>query len=274
MNKKTEVATLTADQLALLNQNFPVSDEQQRLSLPKFGMISKDLTEETGTGKNKKITVVQAAGTFYTERDKGEVNEEGKKVWTKDYIEGETVDVIIGYHRKQLRFFDKSLKKFISTPIYDNDEQVLPLYLDKQIIKRGTEKELQALYPKLTQKGKPSSSLEKNIILYVLYEGELYQFQLSVSAGWEFKSYLKKVNPSTVVTTLSSTQETNGSNTYNKTMFNIARQITGKEFDTVIEIQDLMRTTAETDARFLIGSGEQAVVDKAFEEIDLKDIPF
>lgn len=264
--KEQELAPLSEEQLALLNQSFPVSEESNRLSLPKFGMLSKDITEETGTGKNKQIKVIQAAGTFYTEKDLGETNAEGKKVWTKTFIDGETVDLQIVYYRHQLRMYDSSLEKFISTPVYDTPDQVLPLYLDKQVIKRGTEKELQALYPKLTLKGKPSSKLDKKTILYCIYEGELYQFELSVSSGWEFSTYKKKVNPSTVITTLSSTEEQAGSNVYRKINFNIARPISSEEFDPVKEAVEAIRTQVESDSRFLLAG------PTAQDEIDAEEM--
>ncbi len=271
MAKKEEVAlALTEEQLAVLNQNFPVSaDDSNRLTLPKFGMLAKDLIEETGTGKNKQIKVIQAAGTFYTERDLDETNEAGKKVWTKEFIEDETVDVVIVFFRHQLRRYDSSLDKFISTPIYDTPDQVLPLYLDKQVIKRGNEKELQALYPKLTVKGKPSSSLEKKTILYVVYKEELYQFDLSVSSGWEFSGYRRKVNPATVVTTLSSKEETNGSNTYRKVLFANIRAINATEFEKVASNQETIKSQVESDSRFLLpqGSSDNIDPDKEFENI-------
>ena len=88
--KKQELVPLTEEQLAVLNESFPVGDEQSRLLLPRFGMLAKDITEETGTGKNKKITVLQSAGTFYTETDKGEVDEKGKKV---SFTEGQLMSL-------------------------------------------------------------------------------------------------------------------------------------------------------------------------------------
>src|SRR3990167_1938966 len=264
---KSKSLALTDEQKALLDSSFPVGEESNRLSLPKFGMLSKDIVEETGTGKNKKIKVIEAAGTFFIEKDEGETNEAGKKVWTKTFIEGETVNLQIVYFRHQLRMYDSSLEKFISTPIYDNSEQIIPLYLDKQVIKRGTEKELQALYPKLTLKGKPSSKLDRKTILYVLYKEELYQFELSVSSGWEFSSYKRKVNPSTVVTTLSSTEEQAGSNVYRKINFNIARPITSEEFDTVAENQNTVKAQVESDSRFLLSSGEQSQKEINAEEV-------
>ena len=254
-----------------MNGNFPVGEDSNRLRLPKFGMCAKDIVEESGTGKNKKIKVLQAAGTFFTERDKGEVNEEGKKVWTKDFIDTETVDVQIVYFRHQLRMYDSSLEKFYSTPVYDTAEQVLPLYLDKAVVKRGTEQQLRDMFPKLTQKGKPSSKLDKKTILYVLYDNELYQFELSVSSGWEFSSFKKKVNPSTVITTLSSTSETSGSNTYNKVNFNIKRPITSEEFDMVSENQSIVKTTVEADSKFLLASGvQESAQDAEFERLAAK----
>jgi hypothetical protein len=262
-----EVAVLSEEQLAFLNESYPVSTDSSRLSLPKFGMLAKDIVEETGTGKNKKIDVIQASGTFFTEKDEGETNEEGKKVWTKNFLDGETIDVQIVYHRYQLRYFDKGLEKFISSPIYDTDDQKLPLYLDKRVIATGTEKELQALYPAKTAKGKPTSNLKKMTILYVIYEGELYQFGLSVSSGWEFSGYKRKVNPSTVITTLSSTEETFGVNTFRKTLFDVARPINPKEFEMVKESVTTVKEQVESDAQFLLTTGEASKDEINAEEV-------
>lgn len=256
MAKKETALALTEEQKAVLDSGYLVGEESNKLQLPRLGLLSKDITEEKGTGKNKVIKVINGAGEFYTEKDLGATNAEGKKVWTKEFIEGETIDVTIVYHRYQLRKYDSSLEKFISSPLYDNAEQIIPLYLDKQVIKRGTEADLQKLYPALTQKGKPTSDLKKEVILFVLYEGELYQLNLSQSSKWEFMSYKKQVNPSTVVTTLSSTEETFGTNTYRKMMFNIKRPITSEEFDTVSENQNAVKVQVENDSRFMLASGD------------------
>lgn len=258
---------LTETQLATLNELYPVSDESNRLTLPRFGMLSKDIVKEEGTGKKKKIEVVQAAGTFFTESDEGEINEDGKKVWTKRFIEGEEVDVQIIYHRRQLRKFDSSLEKFISSPIFDNGEQQICLYLDKQVIKRGTQKELQALYPALTQKGKPTSDLKEEVILYVIYEGVLYQANISQSSKWEFKSYSKTVNPSAVITTLSSKEETFGKNTYRKIIFTKKRMINNEEFQPVSENQKIIKEQVESDSKFYLQSGETSKAESDFDKL-------
>ncbi len=254
---------ITTEQINELNLAYPISEDSNRLQLPRFGCISKDIVEETGSGKNKKITIIQPSGTFFTEKDEGEVNEDGKKVWTKTYLEGEMQDVQIVYHRRQLRKFDSSLEKFISSPIFDNGEQIIPLYLDKQIIQRGTQAQLQKLYPALTQKGKPTSDLREETILYVIYNGELHQMNLSQSSKWEFKLYAKSINPSTVVTTLGSVEETFGKNTYRKVTFKSAGLINRDQFEVVKENQTILKATVESDQKFFLAAGTP---DKDFDK--------
>lgn len=244
---------ITEEQLAILNDAFPVATESSRPSYPRFGMLSKDITEVTGSGKNKKVEVLQAAGTFYTEKDEGEIDKEtGKKIWTKTFIDGETVDVIIAFHRRQLRMYDSSLEKFYSTPVYDNASQVLPLYLDKQVVMKGTQAELQAKFPTLTLKGKPSSKLKEETILYVVYEGELHQMNLSQSSKWTFKDYTKQGNPSACITTLGSVEDTFGDNTFSKVTFTKGRMINVDEFETVSESQSTLKETVESDSQLFI----------------------
>lgn len=282
--EKQEIVELTAEQQAMLDQGYPVTDDDSnRLTLPRFGMLSKDITEESGSGKNKKINIIQAAGTFYTEKDLGEIDENGKKKWTKTFIDGEKVDVVIVFHRKQLRKFDKSLKKYISSPIFDSSDQVIPLYLDKQIIKRGTQKELQDCYPALTQKGKPTSDLKEETILYVIYEGELYQCNLSQSSKYSFMDYRKLLNPakpSSVVTTLSSIEDSSGSNTYSKMTFTKKRSINGNEFTSVMDNQKLLAEKVEADKRFFVpqiaapADETMKALEAKSDEINADDIKF
>lgn len=266
MSKKETSLALTDEQKALLDQSFPVGDDVTRLQLPRLGMLAKDLEETTGTGKNKKKNIIQASGTFYTEKDEGETNEEGKKVWTKTFIDGEKIEGIILFYRYQLKYYDEPLKKFYSTPVYDKPDQTLPLYLDKKIVKKGTEKELQAMYPKVTQTGRAGSNLQKLTLLYVLYEGEMHQFNLSLSSGWQFSTYKRSLNPSTVLTSFGSIEETKGANTYCKTTFTKVRPISPTEADEVIENVGKVKETVENDSRFLLGSGDAEGTEKKFKD--------
>ncbi len=257
---------LTSAELAILDNAYPVSTENVRMQIPRFGMLSKDIEEVSGTGKNKKTKVLESAGTFYTERDLGEVSAEGKKVWTKEFL-GEEVEVIIAFERRQLRRFDKGLNKFISSPVFDSADQVISLFLDKRPIAKGTAAELQALYPKMTEKGKKSSSLNEEKILYVIYKGELYQCNLSTSSKWSFADYKRQVsNPSKFITTLSSIEETNGSNTYRKMTFKSKGFITADDLEIVQENQSKLNEEVQTDASRLLESASKEIVVK--EELD------
>ena len=260
---KTKAVTITEEQIAELNAAYPISEESNRLTLPRLGMLSKDLTESSGSGKTKKITVIQAAGTFYTESDKGEVDEDGKKVWTKEFIEGEDINVNIVYHRRQLRMYDSSLEKFYSTPIFDNGDQVVPLYLDRQVVLTGTQAELQSKFPALTLKGKKTSKLKEDTILFVIYDGVLHQMNLSQSSKYEFKNFAKSINPSTVLTTLGSVEATFGDNTFRKLTFKSAGLINRDQFEAVKENQMILKATVEADQKFYLAAGTP---DKDFDK--------
>jgi hypothetical protein len=80
---------------------------------------------------------------------------------------------------------------------------------------------------------------------------------ISQSSKWEFKTYTRAVNPSTVITTLGSTEETHGTNTYRKLSFKNKRMITGEEFETVNENQTLLRETVEADRQFYLSAGSE-----------------
>lgn len=271
MSKSKE---LSAEQLATLNESYPVSEGSNRVSYPRFGMLSKDITEVSGTGKNKKIKIINPAGSFFTEKDLGEVNDEGKKTWTREYLDADTAEVIIAFHRRQLRMYDSSLEKFYSTPIFDNADQVVSLYLDKQVIKKGTQAELQAMWPALTQKGKPTSKLKEETILYVIYKEELYQCTLSQSSKWEFKNYARGLNPSTVITELGSKEETFGDNTFRKIVFKNKRMIDADEFEIVSENQSNLKETVKSDEKYFLSQGEKSQADKEFDALpgQVKDL--
>ncbi len=258
MSKSKE---LTSAELATLDSGYPVSQEEStRLSLPKFGMLSKDIVEESGKGKTKTIKVIESAGTFYTEKDLGEVDEDGKKVWTKEFI-GEAVEVIIAFERKQLRKYDSSLNKFISSSVYDSKDQIIPLYLDKAVVKRGTADQLQAMFPALTQKGKQTSDLKEEKLLFVVYKDELYQFNLSQSSKWEFNNYKKALDPSKVLTMLNSKEEMFGSNAYRKVVFTNIRNVTQEEWDIVSEFQGTLKDKVASDAAYFLENANVKAIE-------------
>ncbi len=250
MSKSKELVTTASEaQLAQLKAMYPQEDTYQKIQVARLGMLAKDVVEESGTGKNKTLKVINAMGEFYIETE-GTNEETGEREWVKSFIEGDTIDVLIAYNRKQLSMWDDGLGVYTNTPIYDSADDILPLWEGGKEIARGTPAELQARYPSLTQKGKPSSKLKEVKILYVIYEGEVYQVNLTQSSKWEFLSYSKGINPATVVTTIGSVEETNGSNTYRKMTFKSAGTISAEQAQVVIDTATTIRESVESEKAF------------------------
>lgn len=246
---KNELSTtISQEQLDELKALNPQGDTYQRISVPRLSMLAKDLTEESGTGKSKKIEIIQPAGTFYIETET--TNEDGERAWEKQYIDGESIEVLVAFNRKQLSMWDDDAKVFINTPIYDEDTQVLPLWKGGKEEARATPKELQALYPSLTLKGKPSSKLKEVKILYVVYNDNVYQMNLSQSSKFEFLSYVKGVHPSTVVTVIGSKTDTHGSNTYNVTTFKNGGTVNEEQYLAIKDTATMIKESIEAEKAY------------------------
>lgn len=266
MEKKSKalVNVASEESLALLKQQFPAEQGFQRAFLPRLGMYSQDKFE----GKGKAAKLVQEAGTFFTEKQTDEENDEGKKVWDKDEI-GSEIEGIIIYQRKQLRYYDESTEQYTSSPVFDTVDDIIPLFCNKQEIARGTALELKARPEYQFEKdGKIKSKLEDNKILYVLYDGEVYQMNLRGSSMYSYMSYAKTVNPSVVVTHMSSEPKEKGTIAWNQMTFNKVRDLTQDEADEVIgKQQEIMAGILEEKRYFADLSGSQAKADDEFKKM-------
>ncbi len=200
-------------------------------------MTAKDITE--GQGKNKKV--VTPAGTFFIERQTDEKGDNDKPIWEKTEIGTEFEGTIL-FRRKQLKYFDKTTELFTSSPVYDEDDEIIPLFCKKEEVGRGTPKELKAEYEFVGEDGKTRSKLEDNRILYIQYEGEIYQMNLRGSSMYAFKTYSSKTVVPAFVTKFSSEYKEKGSNGWNQCKFEAVRQLTGKEAQTVLSEVNKIKT--------------------------------
>lgn len=239
-----EIMKPMSDEIAAqLRDSFPVEPTAQRITLPRLGMVSQDITEETKnpkTGK-KEIKVIVEAGTFFTERQTEELDENGKKVYEKTEI-GTEIEVIILYFRKQLRFYDKATEMYTSSPIFDNEDEIIPLWREKKEVHRGLPSELRKLpeYQGLTAAGKPTSKLEDNRILYVKYEDEVYQMNVRGTSMYAFRSYMKDTIPNKVITKMGSEAKENGATSWNQTTFEVVRPLNADEAENVLaKVKDI-----------------------------------
>lgn len=269
MAKDKSVSTVVSDAtLAELKDSYPIEPAMQRIQLPRISMASQDKTKETGTGKNKKIEVVTAAGTFFTETETKEEDEEtGKKIWKKEEI-GDTFEGIILYQRKQLRMFDDEV--YTSSPIYDIDEEVIPLWCDRQEVARGTPAELKAKYQyKDPKSGKAKSKLEDNRVLYVknMKDDKIYQLALRGTSMYSFFTYGRKVLVPSVVTTFGSEPKENGAISWNQMTFKVSRKLNQEEADQVLDVVREIRDTISAEkAQF---GGNQPTIEADVQMVEL-----
>jgi len=225
-----EVAVIDPQMMAELDSLYPKETSNfSRISLPRIGFASQDVIE--GVGKAKKVTV--EAGTFFIEKQTDETNAEGKKIWSKTEI-GQTFDGIILYHRYQLSYYDEEKEEYSSTPVFDSQEEVLPLFCNKKQIAKGTAIELKKLYKFVDKDGKEKSKLKDNRIVYVLYENELFQLNLHGSSMYSFLKYIKTVNPPTIITKFASEFQEKGKIQWNMMTFHPRYSITPEQFPEIL----------------------------------------
>jgi len=273
MTKTKELSTTVSKEvLAQLNEAYPVEQGYNRISLPRLGMYSQDQTE----GKGKAMKVISEAGTFYTEKQTDDIDEEtGKKVWNREEI-GTDVEAIIVYQRKQLKMYDVATEKYTSSPIYDDENEVLKLWCDKQEVASGTPEELKKKYQYTDEKtGKIKSHLEENRILYVLLNDELYQLNLRGSSMYSFLKYRRNVLPISCVTRMSSESKEKGSIEWNQMTFEKVRDITAKEGDMVLsKIREIKTAIGMEKAQFSenVEIIKAKNLDKFAEEVEADEI--
>ncbi len=272
VKKGQEVAiSLTAEQEAELRAEYPAEQSFTRILLPRLGMYSQDKTE----GKGKAMKVVAEAGTFFTEHQSDEVDEEtGKKVWDKKEL-GSEIDAIILFQRKQLRFYDESDKTYTSSPIYDSNDEEIPLFKNKVKIATDTPDNLKKMFPGVSKKtGKEKSNLQEDRILYVLYGQDIYQMNLHGTSMYSFLDYARKLNPlapSMVVTTMNSEPKENGSTQWNQMTFKNARRISAEEGHVVLEkVRQIKEGIAAEKAYYNAGAAAdngEAAANEQFKQL-------
>ncbi len=245
--KSTELSTqISEETLALLKDSFPVETSFQRTLLPRISLVSQDVTE----GKGKAMKVITEAGTFLQEHQTDELDEKGKKKWSKDEI-GTDIEVIIFYRRHQLKFYDGV--SYTSSPVYDEENEVVPLFKDKAEVDRGTPAELKArpAYQGTTAKGKPTSKLEDNRVLYVLYKDEVHQMNLRGNSMYAFMAYMKTTVVPSVVTRISSEPKENGAIAWNQCTFEVSRKLNEDEArDVLLHVKDVQDSIKNEKAFF------------------------
>lgn len=268
--KKTTTAVTTvasAQALAELKQSFPAEVGFTRKMLPRLGMISQDVTE----GKGKTLKVVTEAGTFFIDKEGEEEDENGKKVWERTEI-GAEIEATILYQRKQLRMYDETTETYTSSAVYDTEDEIIPLFYNKAEIARGTPAELKAREEYVFERdGKKKSKLEDNRILYVLYDGEIYQMNLRGTSMYSYMTFARKVLPPSLLVIFSSEPKDKGNISWNQMTFTEVRVLNQEELNTVLEkTADIKEGITEEKSFYASLGVQQAKAKSDLDEFDSK----
>jgi len=242
-----------------------------RKTFPRISFTSQDKTE----GKGKNMVVTEEAGTFFTEKPTDETNEHGKKIWSHDEI-GKSFEGVIFFTRKKLSYYDQAAGKFISSSMYDQDTDEIVLWQDGKQLAKGTKAQLQAPYMFTKEDGKKSCKLAENKILYVYYNGEVYEFTIKGTSMFEYSAYYKQWNgePNKNLTLISSVEAENGATRWNKTTYSRVRQLTQEEWDITRGLaREMIEGIAEEKAYFASMNTDVPTLTAAVEEDWSPDLP-
>ena len=264
--KNTDVMVpMSEEMMAQLRGEFPTENSYTRILLPRFGMVSQDVTE----GKGKAMKVVTEAGTFFFETQTGEPDEKGNKTWEREEL-GTEVEGTVLYQRKQLKYYDKSTEKFTNSVPYDSEDEEVPLFCDRKEVDRGTPAELKARkeYAGISEKtGKPKSNLEETRILFVLIKGEVYQLNLRGSSMYAWMTFARKAIPPSLLISFGSEPKEAGSNNWNQMTFTPVRTLNADEGATVLEKVAEIKLGIEAEKAFF---ATQTSADPEYREAEKK----
>ena len=262
------VAVATEEVKSELQALFPQAPQSAGSRPPLPRLLFKGQDVMTGTGKAKKVDI--EAGTFFTDKPV-----EGQDEWEKLEI-GMELEGKILYHRRQLSMYDEATGSYTSGPVFDTDEDVFPIWSNKVEVAKGTAKELQAMYEeertaRKTGKTYTASNLEENTVLYVEYEGTIYQLTIRGTSQKEFRKYAKTTNIPTVMTKFFSEARSVGTTDWNCMMFSPARDLTAAEMAEVMDtVKGLIGDIAEQKAAYANAAPAPAraeIVDPEFDAL-------
>lgn len=263
------VTEASTEALAALAAMFPQADVINRVQFPKLVFKSQTVLDED------EETVLVKAGTFFVECPSEEVDEEGKKTWDKVEL-GKELEGHIILHRKRLQYWDSKANEFTSSPIYDNNTDVIPLFKSGEFVTEGTPAELKKLYPEMKEfenkktgekELKEVSKLRDATVLYILVGGELLELTIAGTSRYSWLDYLKSTAVPTVITTINSTPQKQGSTKWNQMTFKAGRTPTADEANlalaTLAELQEGIQAEKDFYARKRAESAAGAVAATA-----------
>ena len=248
MSKEIQISEGSA--LEALRASYPqhAEDNYVKNNLPQIRFKAKAVLDDDDK-------VVTKAGTFVTVV-RSEEKVDDKYEYTENVLGADiTVDVL--YERYKLNYYNSGDNAYVSSPVFDNKEEVVKLFSGGKEIASGTVAELQGQYL-IEKDGKKKSELQLLKVLYVLYNGDVHEMTLSLGNGYAWRKYKQETMVPVVHTKIASKKTEHGGNKYNEMTFTAGEYLTEEEAVRNLSIvEDIKKGIAEEKAFYGQAVAEQ-----------------
>ena len=248
MSKEIQISEGSA--LEALKASYPqhAEDNYVKNNLPQIRFKAKAVLDDEDK-------VVTKAGTFVTVV-RSEEKVDDKYEYTENVLGADiTVDVL--YERYKLNYYNSGDNAYVSSPVFDNKEEVVKLFSGGKEIASGTVAELQGQYL-IEKDGKKKSELQLLKVLYVLYNGDVHEMTLSLGNGYAWRKYKQETMVPVVHTKIASKKTEHGGNKYNEMTFTAGEYLTEEEaVRNLAIVEDIRKGIAEEKAFYGQAVAEQ-----------------
>ena len=248
MSKEIQISEGSA--LEALRASYPqhAEDNYVKNNLPQIRFKAKAVLDDDDK-------VVTKAGTFVTVV-RSEEKVDDKYEYTENVLGADiTVDVL--YERYKLNYYNSGDNAYVSSPVFDNKEEVVKLFSGGKEIASGTVAELQGQYL-IEKDGKKKSELQLLKVLYVLYNGDVHEMTLSLGNGYAWRKYKQETMVPVVHTKIASKKTEHGGNKYNEMTFTAGEYLTEEEaVRNLAIVEDIRKGIAEEKAFYGQAVAEQ-----------------
>lgn len=244
MSKELETIT-EGSALDKLRQAYPqhAEDSYVKTVLPQITFKAKAVLDDAGE------KVVIKAGTFMS-KVRSEEQKDGKYEYNETEI-GNKITVNVLYERYRLSFYDSANEAYVSSPVFDNKDEIVKLFRDGKQIASGTVTELQSL-PEYTveEDGKKKCKLQLQKVLYVFHNGEVREMALSLGNGYAWRKFKQENVVVAINTDITSEKTENGGNKYNQMVFKNAGWLTEEEAERNLALVEDIKKGIEAEKAY------------------------
>lgn len=244
MSKTNEVAIKEGSALDKLRQSYPqhAEDSYVKNVLPQIRFKAKAVLDESG----EKVAI--KAGTFVLVTKGEEVD--GKAEYIETII-GEKINVDVLYERYRLSYYDSANEEYVSSPVFDDKNEIVKLFKGGKQHASGTVAELQALPEFIVmEEDKKKCKLQLQKVLYVVYKNELHEMSLSLGNGFVWRKFKQDNIVPAIHTEITSEKTENGGNKYNQMVFKNAGWLTEEEAERNLALVEDIKKGIEAEKAY------------------------